>query len=258
MSEPLDLASFGHSVATASAGAGRCGPAGHHRPRRRSCGPGWWPPTPVTAVTSAAPNATSRWSSASRAERHRGSRRPLYGGSTGRHCVLRARSAANQPRGRVITPRRAGSGRSADGRGTIGDLRAHGHSKRRKYGVKVAHTPAVRYAADSVSLRRSGVPEPDIRYALRRWSALCVFGDPRRAGLRVLLWSRAPQGPVGWWSWPVSGRARCPARAGQGGGGGADSGGRPRRSRRCAMSSGARRGLPYQAIGEKETQGGCS
>ena len=38
-------------------------------PRRRSCGPGWWPPTPVTAVTSAAPNATSRWSSASRAER---------------------------------------------------------------------------------------------------------------------------------------------------------------------------------------------
>ena len=51
------------------AGAGRCGPAGRHRRRRRSCGPGWWPPIPVTAVTSAAPNATSRWSSASRAER---------------------------------------------------------------------------------------------------------------------------------------------------------------------------------------------
>ena len=48
---------------------GRCGPAGRRRPRRRSCGPGWWPPIPVTAVTSAAPNETSRWSSASRAER---------------------------------------------------------------------------------------------------------------------------------------------------------------------------------------------
>jgi hypothetical protein len=33
---------------------------------------------------------------------------------------------------------------------------------------------------------------------------------------------------------------------------------RPRRSWRCAMSSGARRGLLYQAIGEKETQGGRS
>ena len=30
---------------------------------------------------------------------------------------------------------------------------------------------------------------------------------------------------------------------------------RPPRSRRYAMSSGARRGLPYQAIGEKEIQG---
>ena len=46
-----------------------CGPAGPRRPRRRSCGPGWWPPTRATAVTSAAPTATSRWSSASRAER---------------------------------------------------------------------------------------------------------------------------------------------------------------------------------------------
>ena len=54
---------------TMAAGACRCGPAGRHRRRRRSCGPGWWPPIPVTAVTSAAPNATSRWSSASRAER---------------------------------------------------------------------------------------------------------------------------------------------------------------------------------------------
>jgi hypothetical protein len=41
---------------------------------------------------------------------------------------------------------------------------------------------AVRYAADSASLWRSGVPEPDIRYALQRWSAPRVFGDPRRAG----------------------------------------------------------------------------
>jgi deazaflavin-dependent oxidoreductase (nitroreductase family) len=32
-------------------------PAGRHRSRRRSCGPGWWPPIPGTAVTSAAPNA---------------------------------------------------------------------------------------------------------------------------------------------------------------------------------------------------------
>jgi deazaflavin-dependent oxidoreductase (nitroreductase family) len=32
---------------------------------------------------------------------HRGSRRPLlYGGSVGQHCVLRAHSGANQPRGR--------------------------------------------------------------------------------------------------------------------------------------------------------------
>ena len=54
---------------TMAAGAGRCGPARRHRKRRRSCGPRWWPPTGVTAVTSAAPNATSRWSSASRAER---------------------------------------------------------------------------------------------------------------------------------------------------------------------------------------------
>jgi hypothetical protein len=115
---------------------------------------------------------------------------------------------------------------------------------------------AVRYAADSAAQRRSRTGCSVSAATLER--ALCVFGDPRRAGLRVLLWSRAPRGPVGWWSWPVSGRARCPARAGQGGGGGADSGGRPRRSRRCAMSSGARRGLPYQAIGEKETQGGCS
>ena len=66
----------------------------------------------------------------------RGWRRPLpYGGPVGRHCVLRARSAADQPRGRVIIQRRAGSGRSADGRGTLGgDLRAHGHCERPKYG----------------------------------------------------------------------------------------------------------------------------
>jgi Serine aminopeptidase, S33 len=56
---------FPHGMPTAQA----CGPARPRRPRRRSCGPGWWPPTPVTAVTSAAPTATSRWSSASRAER---------------------------------------------------------------------------------------------------------------------------------------------------------------------------------------------
>jgi hypothetical protein len=37
-----------------------------------------------------------------------------------------------------------------------------------------AQRPAVRYAADSASLRRSGVPEPGIRYALRRWSARCA------------------------------------------------------------------------------------
>ena len=38
---------------------------------------------------------------------HCGSRRPLlYGGSVGQHCVLRARLAANQPRGRVIIQRR--------------------------------------------------------------------------------------------------------------------------------------------------------
>jgi hypothetical protein len=54
----------------------------------------------------------------------------------------------------------------------------------------------------TASLRRSGVPEPDIRYALRRWSAPCVFGDPRGAGLRVLLWPRASRWPVGRWSWP--------------------------------------------------------
>ena len=51
--------------------AARCGPAGRRHRRRRSCGPGWWPPMPVTAATSAAPDATSRWSSASRAERPR-------------------------------------------------------------------------------------------------------------------------------------------------------------------------------------------
>jgi len=54
---------------TMAADAGRCGPARRRRRRRRSCGPGWWPPTPVTAVISAAPIATSRWSSASRADR---------------------------------------------------------------------------------------------------------------------------------------------------------------------------------------------
>ena len=67
---------------------------------------------------------------------HRGWRRPLrYGGSVGQHCVLRARSAANQLRGKAIIQKRAGSGRSAGGRGTLGgDLRAHGHSERPKYG----------------------------------------------------------------------------------------------------------------------------
>ena len=40
--------------------AGRCGPAGRRRRRRRGCGPGWWRPTGATAVTSAAPAATSR------------------------------------------------------------------------------------------------------------------------------------------------------------------------------------------------------
>jgi hypothetical protein len=49
-----------------------------------------------------------------------------------------------------------------------------------------AHIPAAMYAADRASLRRSGVPEPDIRYALLE-RALCVSGDPRRAGLRVFL-----------------------------------------------------------------------
>ena len=47
----------------------RCALAGPRRPRRQSCGPGWWPPTKATGVTSGAPTATSRWSSASRAER---------------------------------------------------------------------------------------------------------------------------------------------------------------------------------------------
>jgi deazaflavin-dependent oxidoreductase (nitroreductase family) len=37
--------------------------------RRRSCGLRWWRPTRATSVTSAVPSATSRWSSASRAER---------------------------------------------------------------------------------------------------------------------------------------------------------------------------------------------
>ena len=33
------------------------GPPGVAGREGRSCGPGWWPPIPVTAVTSAAPNA---------------------------------------------------------------------------------------------------------------------------------------------------------------------------------------------------------
>jgi hypothetical protein len=89
-----------------------------------------------------------------------------------------------------------------------------------------AQRPAVRYAADSASLRRSGVPEPGIRYALRRWSARCaclaILVVP---GFECFSGREHLEGPVGRWSWPVSGRARCPAHAGQGGGGGADSGG---------------------------------
>ena len=113
----------------------RCVPAGPRRPRRRSCGPGWWPPTPATAVTSAAPNATSRWSSASRAERPPPNRRPLlYGGSASRHCVftgpLSGESAARQDDHSEANWFR----RSADSRGTLGgDPRAHGHSERPEY-----------------------------------------------------------------------------------------------------------------------------
>jgi hypothetical protein len=43
-----------------------------------------------------------------------------------------------------------------------------------------ARSRLIRYAAGSASLRRSSVPEPGIRYALRRWSA-------RRAGLAILV-----------------------------------------------------------------------
>ena len=46
-----------------------CGPAARHRTKRPSCGHERWQPTSPTVGTSAALSATSRWSSANRAER---------------------------------------------------------------------------------------------------------------------------------------------------------------------------------------------
>ena len=98
--------------------------------------PGWWPPIPVTAVTSAAPNATSRWSSASRAERPSWLAPATAVRRFGRPALCLAGPLTGESAARQDDHSEANwFRRSADSRGTLGgDPRAHGHSERPKYG----------------------------------------------------------------------------------------------------------------------------